>query len=177
MNAIKHLTDPLGQRVKSGKSMKGTHPIQIAGQADLQAFNGLVLACQDEAFTLAYSILGDEGLACEVVQAVFLRVYIRRGAGGHPIPVQVLQGVIGMCRRARPSKAYAVVELMAGWHQLECAEKEALLLVDLLGKSYQQTALVLDKSEHAVAATVALGRYKLTRSFNPENIPGRGEST
>jgi DNA-directed RNA polymerase specialized sigma24 family protein len=148
--------------------MKGTHPVQIACQVDLEAFNGLVLACQDEAFALACSILGDEGLACEVVQAVFLQVYTRRGDGGHPIPVPVLRGVIGMCRRARPSKAYAGVELIPGWHLLECGEQEALLLVDRLGKSYQQAALVLDTSEHEVAATVAMGRVKLTRSFRSE---------
>ena len=153
--------------------MKGTDQTQIVRQADLQAFNGLVLACQDEAFTLAYSILGDEGLACEVVQAVFLRVYTRRGDSGHPIPVQVLQEVIVLCRRARPSKAHAGVELIPGWHLLECAEQEALLLVDLLGKSYQQTALVLDKSEHEVAATIALGRTKLTRSFHSESKQGK----
>ena len=152
--------------------MKGTHQVQIACQADLEAFNRLVLACQDEAFTLACSILGDEGLACELVQAVFLRVYTRWEDGGHPIPVQVLQGVIGMCKRAGPSKAYAGVELIPGWHQLECAEQEALLLVDLLGKSYPQTALVLDKSEHEVAAIVALGRTKLTRSFRSESDEG-----
>ena len=149
--------------------MKGTHQVQNACQADLEAFNGLVLACQDEAFALACSILGDEGLACEVVQAVFLRVYTRRGDGGHPIPVKVLQGVIGMCRRARPSKADAGVELIPGWHLLECAEQEALLLVDWLGKSYPHAALVLDKSEHEVAATVASGRYKLIRSFRSES--------
>lgn len=152
--------------------MKGTHQVQIACQADLEAFNNLVLACQDEAFTLACSILGDEGLACEVVQAVFLRVYTRRGDGGHPIPVQVLQGVIGMCRRTKPFKADAGAEIIPGWHQLECGEQEALLLVDLLGKSYQHTALVLDKSEHEVATTVALGRYKLTRSFHSESKRG-----
>ena len=149
--------------------MKGSHQVQIAYQADLEAFNGLVLACQDEVFTLAYSILGDEGLACEVVQAVFLRVYTRRGDGVHPIPVKVLQEVFRMCRQSKPTKAYAGVELIPGWHQLECAEQEALLLVDLLGKSYQQSALVLDKSEHEIAATVALGRYKLTRSFHSES--------
>ena len=149
--------------------MKGTHQVQSASQADLEAFNGLVLACQNEAFTLAYAILGDEGLACEVVQAVFLRVYTRRGDGGPPISVQVLQGVIGMCRRAKPSKADAGVELIPDWHLLEYSEQEALLLVDWLGKSYQQAAYVLDQSEHEVAATVALGRYKLIRSFRSES--------
>ncbi len=148
--------------------MKGTHQVQIAYQADLEVFNGQVLACQEEAFTLAYSILGDEALACEVVQAVFLRVYTRRGVGGDPIPVKVLQGVIGMCRKAKPTKEYAGVEIIPGWHQLECAEQEVLLLVDLLGKSYQHTALVMDKSEHEIAATVASGRYKLIGSFPSE---------
>ena len=146
--------------------MKGTHQVHSASQADLKAFNSLVLACQDEAFALAFSILGDEGLACEVVQAVFLRVYTRRGDGGHPIPVHVLRGVIEMCRREEQSKVDAGVELIPGWHLLEYSEQEALLLVDWLGKSYQLAALVLVKSEHEVAATVASGRYKLTRGFH-----------
>ena len=149
--------------------MKGTHQAQSASQADLKAFNSWVLVCQDEAFALAYAILGDEGLACEVVQAVFLRVFTQRGDDGYPIQVLVLQEVIGRCRRARPSKAYAGVELIPGWHLLEYSEQEALLLVDWLGKSYQQAAYVLDQSEHEVAATIALGRYKLTRSFRSES--------
>ena len=135
----------------------------------LDQFNQQVLACQDGAFTLAFSILGDEGLACEVVQKAFLRIYANRGDDGNNIPVKILQVVILMCRQAKPSKAYAGAEIIPGLHQLECGEQEALLLVDLLGKSYQQTALVLDKSEHEVAATVALGRYKLTRSFHSES--------
>ena len=153
--------------------MKGIHQVQSACQADLEDFNRLVLACQDEAFALAFSILGDEDLACEVVQAVFLRVYTRRGDGGHPFPVQVLRGVIEMCRREEPSKADAGVELIPGWHLLDYSEQEALLLVDWLGKSYPQTALVLDKSEHEVAATIALGRTKLTRSFHSESKQGK----
>ena len=135
----------------------------------LDQFNQRVLACQDEAFALAYSILGDEGLSCEVVQAVFLRIYTQLGDGGHPIPVKVLQGVIGMCRQAKPSKADAGLELIPGWHLLECDEQEASLLVDMLGKSYQQAAYVLDKSDHEVAATVAMGRYKLIRSSRSES--------
>ena len=147
--------------------MKGTHQVQIASQSDLEAFNRLVLACQDEAFTLAFSILGDEDLACEVVQAVFLRVYTRRGDGGHPISVQVLQGVIRMCRRAKPSKADAGVELIPDWHLLEYSEQEALLLVDWLGKTYHDTALILNNSERDVARNIAFGRCKLTRDLTP----------
>ena len=32
----------------------------------MEAFNAQVLVCQEEAFTLASSILGDEGRACAV---------------------------------------------------------------------------------------------------------------
>ena len=133
----------------------------------LDQFNQQVLAYQDGAFTLAFSILGDEGLACEVVQAVFLRVYTRLGDGGHPIQVKVLQGVIRMCRQAKPSKAYAGVELIPGWHLLEYSEQEALLLVDWLGKTYHDTALILNNSERDVARNIAFGRCKLTRGLTP----------
>lgn len=142
--------------------MHGIDQVKIASQKDLEAFNGQVLACQEEAFTLACSLLGDEGLACELVQAVFLRVYARRGNGGGSIPLQVLQGVIGMCRQARPSHTATGVELISGWHELARSEQEALLLVDVLGKSYSQAAQVLGKYEREVAAAVASGRYKLT---------------
>jgi DNA-directed RNA polymerase specialized sigma24 family protein len=143
--------------------MQGIDQVKIRSQKDLDIFNGQVLACQEEAFTLACSLLGDERWACELVQAVFLRVYTRRGDRGIPIPVQVLQGVIGMCRQAKPSQAFAGVEFIPGWRRLEWGEREALLLVDVLGKTYQETALVLDRSEREVAAAVASGRRKLAR--------------
>ena len=56
----------------------------------LDQFNQQVLACQDEAFTLAFSILGDEGLACEVVQKAFLQVYANRGDDCNNNPVKIL---------------------------------------------------------------------------------------
>jgi hypothetical protein len=112
------------------------------------------------------------------MQKVFLQIYTKPGDGGDPIPVKVLRAVIELCRRVRPSKATAGVELIPGWHQLERAEQEALLLVDVLGKSYPQTGLVLNKSKHEIAATVALGRYKLIASFHleSERDPQRKES-
>ena len=91
------------------------------------------------------------------------------------IGVKVLHGVIGMCRQSKPSKAYTGVELIPGWNQLERSEQEALLLVDLLGKSYPETALVLDRSEGDVALTVAHGRCKLAANPQRTNLyrPGK----
>jgi DNA-directed RNA polymerase specialized sigma24 family protein len=139
----------------------------------LDRFNQQVLACQEETFTLAFSLLGDEALACEVLQEIILRVYSGWRDDDSNIVVKVLHGVIGMCRQSKPSKAYTGVELIPGWNQLERSEQEALLLIDLLGKSYPETALVLNCSEHDLGVTVADGRCKLTRSFKPEKEPGR----
>jgi Tol biopolymer transport system component len=41
--------------VKSGKSMKATHPVQTTYQADLQAFNGLVLAWSPDGSKFVFS--------------------------------------------------------------------------------------------------------------------------
>ena len=41
----------------------------------LDRFNQQILACQDDAFILAVSILGNEAAACEMVQKIILRVY------------------------------------------------------------------------------------------------------
>jgi DNA-directed RNA polymerase specialized sigma24 family protein len=134
----------------------------------LNRFNQQVFACQDEAFTLAFSLLADETAACEVVQEVFLRAYSNYGNGDIAVAVKVLQGVILMCRRGKWSKTRNTKEWIPGWNQLEHDEQEALLLVDVLGKSYLEAALVLNTSEHDLAVIVAHGRCTLTRCFNPE---------
>ena len=137
----------------------------------MDRFNQQVLACQEEAFTLAFSLLGDEALACEVLQEVILQVYSGWRGDDCNIVVKVLHGVIGISRQAKLSKTCDATEWIPGWNQLERGKQEALLLVDLLGKSYQQTALVLDRSEGDVALTVAHGRCKLAANPQRTNQP------
>lgn len=140
----------------------------------MDRFNRQVLVCQDEAFTLAFSILGDERLASNIVQEVILRVYHRRDdREDHIIPIKVLQGVILLCRQMKPSMMDSKTEWLPGWNQLERSEQETLLLVDVLDKSYQYTALVLNCSERDVARTVSHGRYKLADKVMPRNAPDR----
>lgn len=76
--------------------MDEIHLIKNAQKSDLESYNDIVLACQDEAYTLAFSILGNVELACKVVQEAFLRVYYTytRGGDSHKIVLSVLQEVI-----------------------------------------------------------------------------------
>lgn len=81
--------------------------IKSAQKRDLESYNYIVLACQDEAYTLAFSILGNVELACKVVQEAFLRVYYTytRGGDNHFIVLSVLLGVIFSCRLKIPSRS------------------------------------------------------------------------
>ncbi len=49
------------------------------------------------------------------------------------------------------------------WEPLKRCEREALLLVDVLEKSYLETVYILKQSKRGVALALAKGRYKLTR--------------
>jgi RNA polymerase sigma-70 factor (ECF subfamily) len=49
--------------------------IRSARQGDLQAFNRIVIAYQDRAYTMAYYLLGDSKAAEDIVQEAFITIY------------------------------------------------------------------------------------------------------
>lgn len=152
----------MGRFHETGKTI-----MSPADSLSMDRFNQQVLVCQEKAFSLAFWLLGDEALACEVLQKVVLQVYSNWRIDEGNLVAKLLQGVIGFCRQAKPSKTCTTNELIPGWNRLEPDEKEALLLVDILGNSYKETGLILNRTDHEVALFVAHGRCKLTRSFNP----------
>lgn len=150
--------------------MDEIHLIKSAQKRDLESYNDIVLACQDEAYTIALSILGNVELACKVVQEAFLRMYYpyTRGGDNHIIVLSVLQEVIFSCQQEIPSGSREAEYAVPGWAQLECYEQEILLLVDTLGKTYHDAAFILKCSEYDVARLVACGRCKLATGFCSE---------
>ncbi len=151
--------------------MDEIHLIKSAQKRDLEAYHNIVLACQDEAYTLAFSILGNVELACKVVQEAFLQVYYTYTGGGDNqiIVLTVLQEVIFSCQQEIPSESRQAEYVIPGWAQLECYEQEILLLVDTLGKTYHDAAFILKCSECDVARLVASGRCKLVMGFHSES--------
>ncbi len=132
----------------------------------LDQFNRQVLACQDEAFTLAVALVADQQLACNIVQESFLQVYGNYGNYAHSVAVRVLQTVIFSCRQAMPFKRNSAHEWVPGWNLLERSEQEALMLVDGMGHTYYDATLILLCSERDVARLVASGRYNITLGFH-----------
>jgi len=126
----------------------------------MQAYNRLVLQHQDEAFTLAYDLLGDDAAACETLQTVFLSAYRQDWGAQSLFRLQVLRGVIQACLRrgkALPGPHLAGSSL-AG---LTDEEKCALVLVDCLGLTYPDAAFALTRQVAWVAKTLAAARRRL----------------
>jgi DNA-directed RNA polymerase specialized sigma24 family protein len=126
---------------------------------DLDSYNQQVLACQDEAFTLAAYLLGDDVAADDVLARAFLHVYQDpRRASQASIRLPVLREVIRLCSRTRLSSAGGLLS------KLTRRERQALLVVDLLGLTYDQATNVLACSRDHLVRHLAKAREKVAGS-------------
>ncbi len=127
-------------------------------RSDLDTFNQQVLACQDQAFTLAAYLLGDDRIADEVVQRAVLQTYRQaRMSAGMAVRDSILRHVLRLCdlQNARPKA------LPAGLARLPDRERRSLLLVDVLRLSYAEAAGVLGCSSASLAQWIADARQRL----------------
>ena len=70
---------------------------------NIDCFNCQVLACQQDAFSLACYLLGDEEAACALLQTVIRNIYTDWHGKVNDVDRQILRGVILMAREADPS--------------------------------------------------------------------------
>ncbi len=129
--------------------------------SDLPAYNQLVVQHQDEAFTLACDLLGDESRAAAAVEAAFRDAY-RDGWRIRPdFRLGILKKVVAAClKQAKilPGPA-PMAHLLTG---LTNTEKAVLVLVDCLELSYTDAAYVMDNSTAAVRQSLARARFSLS---------------
>lgn len=131
----------------------------------LARFNEQVLTYQGEAYTLASYALGtDEGTDAAVQQA-FLKTYRRYTSHpDRPIRLAVLSKLVRLCgrtaQRRNGSRSVAPEVLCPA-----CSPRErcALLLVDVLHLSYEQTKNVLSCSKPQLIRWVARARERMER--------------
>lgn len=131
----------------------------------LLEFNTLALRFQDDAFTFAYYLLGDEVLASEATQAAFTSLYRSAEKRFDQFRLEVLRWVLANCRRVygalpRPRQGDTLsIELQ----HLVVEERAVVVLVDVLGLPYDEAARVLDIPREKLIRLLALGRLRLTR--------------
>lgn len=156
--------------------------VQAAVGGDLVAFESLVRAYQPHLWRFLRHQLGDAALAEDVTQDTFLRAYqhlstFRAGAKFSTWLFQIARnaGVDALRARARRERLArqvgppapsqdpdAHVELHAALASLAPPLREALLLVEVLGLTYRETAGVLGVAEGTVKSRVFRARAELT---------------
>ncbi len=132
----------------------------------LAIFNRQVLQCQDDAYTLAWYLSGDETLAETVVQSAIENLYRRASAGKKSYRLMILQAVVTQShqnlRRLLPmtgkTSEQSILEMLC---RLPEEERQALILVDILGLSYAESAEVLRMPVQDVSQRLAWARRKL----------------
>ncbi len=129
---------------------------------DLQAYNYLVLQNQDEAFSLAYDLLGDESAADAAVQQAFLHGFARQADARFPFRLRLLRWVVGAClASSQILPGPALLEPRLAF--LSNEENVALVLVERLGLSYSQAAGVAQKNEAEFRKQLAAARFSLCK--------------
>jgi RNA polymerase sigma-70 factor (ECF subfamily) len=140
---------------------------QAAQRGDIRAFSRLVNAHRDQIYALSYRILGDEQAAVSATQAAV------RLAASHAATLPAAdfrlwlwRWVVSACQaRCRPvggtSDTAVTQALPDRLARLPLELRLALVLVDVVGLDYAQTATVLDARYEQVSGWLAEGRARL----------------
>jgi len=147
--------------------------LSITADSRLVAFNTLALQTQDEAYTLAYYMLGDERGAEKATQSAFNHLFKHGQLQAGRFRLEVLRGILASCQSRSGSllvlpKTSAAAESRddLSWKLLGLQENEraVVILVDVLGLNYIEAAHVLGGSKKQVCKLLAQARLKLGRN-------------
>jgi DNA-directed RNA polymerase specialized sigma24 family protein len=129
----------------------------------LTQFNQLVLQCQDDAYTLAWYLMGNETKAENVVQKAVEMAFRSIGQTAEPCRTRILRQVLRFARQRGilhlPTHAPQAAPAL---QSLPPAERQALLLIDVLNIPYPEAAAILELPEKQVARLAAQARWKVT---------------
>lgn len=129
----------------------------------LRTYNSLVLQNQDEAFSLAYDLLGEEGAADTLVQQVFLNGFGRRVDERLPFRLRVMCWIVRACLQRGAHPLSGPGRLDPRLAHLSNEEQVALLLVERLGLNYSEAAAVMEKSVEEFRSLLAAARFSLRK--------------
>jgi hypothetical protein len=124
----------------------------------LDEYNARVLACQEDAFTLACYALGDESRAAQVVQAAVRQAYWCFDGSEGRCREQIMSAIAEGCRRAA-SRGLPAQGVLAA---LPVEERLAVILVDVLAMDYRQAAEILRRPAAQFSRLLAQGRCKIS---------------
>ena len=161
--------------------------VQRARGGDLPAFEELVRAYQADVFAFARHLTRDQSMAEDVTQETFLRAFrFMGGFRGDEKFGSWLFSIARNCsmdalRRQRPpfpqplveaagsvADASARIELDAALRSVSVEHREAFLLVEVFGLSYQETADVLGVAVGTVKSRMFRARQALCSAISED---------
>lgn len=164
--------------------------VVAAAAGDLVAFERLVLATQGRVWRYLVHLVGDHGLAEDLAQEVFIRVFrklstLRNPDGFTSWVLVVARNAAydaGRARVRRPlellpdpdvvSRAsgdpHVATEVRDALDRLESDLREALVLVGMIGLSYREAGEALGVPEGTVKSRVFRARQAMLQILEPE---------
>ena len=131
----------------------------------LEEFNHLVLQHQDEAFCLAYYMLGNETQAGQVVHSAVKQAYKNFKNKNLDFRILLLQLVSAGClveNGSAPPTGSQSESLQDLLDSLPGRERLTLILIDMLGLSYAQAGPIIHQPPETIKSLLSHGRRKLS---------------
>ncbi len=171
--------------LQTGEAVEEPEPriVRAAAAGDLEAFEGLVRRYQGPVWRLCMQLLHNEGMADDVTQEAFTRAwrFLSRYRADAKFSTWLFtiarncaldelrrnerhRRTSDLLHRARPvvpSDADYSIEVRDAVASLDMAVREPLVLIDMFGMSYQETAAVLAIPVGTVKSRVHRGRALL----------------
>lgn len=134
----------------------------------LTRFNQEILQCQDDAYTLAWYLLGDEEAAEAVLQKAVEASYHCFSSRNGDCRFLILKQVVDQCRTRDPIPgSLDEPGIGFGLRLLGEHERVVLVLADILGLGYREVARVTNQSYKDVGRLLCTARRKLEMEREP----------
>ena len=128
----------------------------------ISLFNQQILLCQDEAFTLAWYLLGDTVEAEKMTQAAVESAFRVFTTHRENCRLLILQQVLRQCQRKTPVKeTLPIPDISQESEPFTDIERQALILIDILHLNYPDAAMVLSCPPQEISRRLARARRKL----------------
>jgi len=147
-----------------------SHAMHASWKTGLEEFNRLVMKYQDEAFSVAFYMLGNEGQAGQVVQLAVRQAFTTFKSKKPDFRIQILQLVCEGCLNSQgqtPGNRTQLSPLQKQMINLPGTERLAIILIDMLGLSYAQAGSILRQSPVQMRGLLTQGRLKLKKKIPP----------
>ena len=135
-------------------------------QPSLETFNRALMTCQDQAYTLAYYLLGSEKEAMATLQSAAEDAFRETDGKTDSTECRLFRQVLSCCRELVSEAKPQLSEFHQYLQNLPFECRAAVILVDVLALDYRETARVMGCNSDHVRCVLAKARVGL-REIEP----------